>query len=298
MAENTNFDLAEYNAFGPWAYEISDKYPLPRLFAPYFAADDNSVLKIKIPREIERRNASSGMDLYDFVVALYEDSILILERRDDKAEEHRIPLKDFKGVRIYENMLKGGYTIYSAEGAVSFPFNAVSIDLFRKLTNLILEKQQGGNAAGRTYDVSKFPVTETAPESMMLINMLHDIEMKVPGIRVGAVQKSVEAHRKGATRDTIERMLWKEMNPEALHLYTDQYLVILENGVFPNHVGMQDYGYTQTIIPLNRISDVKVETSNDYSLMEECVLSLGSSQVVYHFDVDNEEVAEFYNALK
>ena len=40
MAGNTNLDLAEYNAFGPWAYEISDKYPLPRLFAPYFTADD------------------------------------------------------------------------------------------------------------------------------------------------------------------------------------------------------------------------------------------------------------------
>ena len=63
MAENVNLDIAEYNAFGPWAYEISDKYPLPRLFAPYFAADDNAVLKIKIPREIERRNASPGMDL-------------------------------------------------------------------------------------------------------------------------------------------------------------------------------------------------------------------------------------------
>ena len=70
MAENVNLDIAEYNAFGPWAYEISDKYPLPRLFAPYFAADDNAVLKINIPRETERRNASPGMDLYDYVVAL------------------------------------------------------------------------------------------------------------------------------------------------------------------------------------------------------------------------------------
>ena len=238
------------------------------------------------------------MDLYDFVIALYEDSILILERRDDKAEEHRIPLKDFKGVRIYENMLKGGYTIYSAEGAVSFPFNAVSIDLFRKLTNLILEKQQGGNAAGRTYDVSKFPVTETAPESMMLINMLHDIEMKVPGIRVGAVQKSADVHRKGATQNMIERMLWGEMNPEALHLYTDQYLIVFENGVFPNRVGMQEFGYTQTIIPLDQIDGIEVAHSEEYSLLEESRLTLGQDRIAYHFEIDNEEVARFYNALK
>ena len=273
MAENVNLDIAEYNAFGPWAYEISDKYPLPRLFAPYFAADDNAVLKIKIPREIERRNASPGMDLYDYVVALYEDSLLVLERRDDKAVEHRINLKDFKGIRIYENMLKGGYTIYSAEEAISFPFNAVSIDLFQKLTNLVLEKAKGMDVAGSTVQVSSLPVTDTVPESMLLTNMLHDIQMKV-------------------------RLLWKEMNPEALHTYTDQYLVVLENGVFPNRVAMQEFGYTQTIIPFNRISGLEVVTSEEYSLMQECVISLGSSKVVYHFDVYNEEVAEFYNAFK
>ena len=50
MAENTNFDVAEYNAFGPWAYEISDKYPLPRLFAPYFA-EGASIVNISSSRD-------------------------------------------------------------------------------------------------------------------------------------------------------------------------------------------------------------------------------------------------------
>ena len=298
MAENVNLDLAEYNAFGPWAYEISDKYPVPRLFVPYFESNDDAIMKIKIPREIERRNANPGMDLYDYVVALYEDSLLVLERRDDKAVEHRINLKDFKGIRIYENMLKGGYTIYSAEEAISFPFNAVSIDLFQKLTNLVLEKAKGMDVAGSTVQVSSLPVTDTVPESMLLTNMLHDIQMKVPDLRVGAVQKSVDVHRKGATRDIIERLLWKEMNPEALHTYTDQYLVVLENGVFPNRVAMQEFGYTQTIIPLNCIDGVEVAASADYSLLEECILSMGTNKVTYHFDIDNEEVAAFYNALK
>ena len=54
MAGNVNLDLAEYTAFGPWAYEISEKYPLPRLFASYFTAEDGALMKIKIPREIER----------------------------------------------------------------------------------------------------------------------------------------------------------------------------------------------------------------------------------------------------
>ena len=293
MAGNTNLDLAEYNAFGPWAYEISEKNPLPRLFAPYFTADDKAVIKIKIPREIERRNGKPGMDLYDYVVALYEDRILILKREDGTVLEKQIPLKEFKGVRIYQNLLKGGYTIFSARGSISFPFNSVSLDLFRKLTNLVLERVKS-----QVRDISSLPVTETAPESMLLINMLHDTEMKLPDIRVGAVQKSADVHRKGATQNMIERMLWGEMNPEALHLYTDQYLIVFENGVFPNHVGMQDFGYTQTIIPLDRIDGIEVAHSEEYSLLEESRLTLGQDRIAYHFEIDNEEVAEFYNALK
>ena len=293
MAGNVNLDLAEYNAFGPWAYEISDKYPLPPLFAPYFTADDKAVIKIKIPREIERRNAKPGMDLYDYVVALYEDRLLVLKREDGTVLEKQIPLKEFKGVRIYQNLLKGGYTIFSARGSISFPFNSVSLDLFQKLTNLSLERVK---PQGR--DISNLPVTETAPESMLLINMLHDVEMKLPDVRAGAVQKSADVHRKGATQNIIERMLWGEMNPEALHLYTDRYLIVLENGVFPNHVGMQEFGYTQTIIPLSCIDGIEVAHSEEYSLLEEARLTLGPDRVAYHYEIDNEEVATFYNALK
>ncbi len=293
MAGNTNLDLAEYNAFGPWAYEISDKYPLPRLFAPYFTADDKAVIKIKIPREIERRNSEPGMDLYDYVVALYEDRLLVLKREDGTVLEKQIPLNEFKGVRIYQNMLKGGYTIFSARGSISFPFNSVSVDLFQRLTNLTLErvKSQG-------KDISSLPVTDTVPQSMLLFNMLHDVQMKIHDIRIGAVQKSADVHRKGATQNMIERMLWKEMNPEALHLYTDQYLIVFENGVFPNHIGMQEFGYTQTIIPLDRIDGIEVAHSEEYSLLEESRLTLGSDRIAYHFEIDNEEVSAFYNALK
>ncbi|MEE1162841.1 MAG: hypothetical protein UHU21_04015 [Lachnospiraceae bacterium] len=252
-----------------------------------------AVIKIKIPREIERRNGKPGMDLYDYVVALYEDRILILKREDGTVLEKQIPLKEFKGVRIYQNLLKGGYTIFSARGSISFPFKSVSLDLFRKLTNLVLERVKS-----QVRDISSLPVTETAPESMLLINMLHDTEMKLPDIRVGAVQKSADVHRKGATQNMIERMLWGEMNPEALHLYTDQYLIVFENGVFPNHVGMQDFGYTQTIIPLDRIDGIEVAHSEEYSLLEESRLTLGQDRIAYHFEIDNEEVSAFYNELK
>ena len=64
------------------------------------------------------------MDLYDYVVALYEDRLLVLKREDGTVLEKQIPLKELKGVRIYQNLLKGGYTIFSARGSI---FTQISI---------------------------------------------------------------------------------------------------------------------------------------------------------------------------
>jgi hypothetical protein len=38
--------------------------------------------------------------------------------------------------------------------------------------------------------------------------------------------------------------------------------------------------------------------SEEYSLLEESRLSLGQDRIAYHFEIDNEEVSAFYNALK
>ena len=298
MANNVNIELEEYNAFGPWAYEISERYPLPRLFAPFFTDDDNAVIKIKVPREIDRRNAEPGMNFYDYVIALYEDRLLILERRDESVKEYSVALKDIMGVRIYKNMLMGGYTIYSGEGAVSFPFNAVSLDLFRKFTNLLLEKVKSKDTAGSKYDTASLPVSDTNVHSTLLNNMLHDLQMEMPDIRLGAVQKGEDVQHKAGTQTMLERLLWKEMNPEALHLYTDEYLIILENGIFPNRIGIEDFGHTQTIIPLNRIGGIEIIDAEGYEMLKECILSVGPNKISYHFGANNTEMTVFYNALK
>ena len=296
MAENVNPTISEYDAFGPWAYEIDDANPLPPLFVPCFASNDDAILKIKIPRDIDRRNAVPGMNLYDFVIALYEDKLRVLERQDDKVNEHQITAKEFRGIRFYENLLKGGCTIFSAGGAVSFPYNTVSGEMIRKFADLVIGKLQE-ESEGSAYDTSSLPETKAKPEAMLLNNLLHDLQMKTPDISVGALQKSIDVFRNDSAQSRIERLLWKETNPEAIHLYTKKELVILENGSFPNRAGLQELGYTCTILPINQIGSIEITDSREYASLKECVLSLGSNRIIYHFGADNKEVAAFYNAV-
>ncbi len=285
----------EFSTFGPWVYEIKESYPLPRLFAPFFDKDDQAIMKIKIPRDIDRRNAKPGMNLYDYVIALYRDQLRILERSEnDSVTDHLIDAADFMGIRIYKNMLRAACTIYTVNGSFSFSFNSASMDLIWKTANLILASME----RNRPVDVSSLPVTEAQPKTMLLQNMLHDIKKEREDIAVGAVQEGMEVYPREDTAVKIERMLWKELNPEAVHLFTPKELIVLENGFFPNRAGMPDFGFTYTIMPLNKLTAVNLSRSKVYSLLMECTIYLGPNQLTYHYGVDNEEVGEFYTALK
>ena len=285
----------EFSTFGPWVYEINESYPLPRLFAPFFDKDDQAIMKIKIPRDIDRRNAKPGMNLYDYVIALYRDQLRILERSEnDSVTDHLIDAADFMGIRIYKNMLRAACTLYTVNGSFSFSFNSASMDLIWKTANLILASME----RNRPVDVSSLPVTEAQPKTMLLQNMLHDIRKEREDIAVGAVQEGMEVYPREDTAVKIERMLWKELNPEAIHLFTPKELIVLENGFFPNRAGMPDFGFTYTIMPLNKLTAVNLSHSKVYSLLMECTIYLGPNQLTYHYGVDNEEVGDFYTALK
>ena len=163
-----------------------------------------------------------------------------------------------------------------------------------KTANLILSSME----KNRPIDISSLPVTDSVPKTMLLQNMLQDIRREREDIAVGAVQDGMEVYPREDTAVKIERMLWKELNPEAIHLFTPKELIVLENGFFPNRAGMPDFGFTYTIMPLNKLTAVNLSRSNVYSLLMECTIYLGPNQLTYHYGVDNEEVGDFYTALK
>ena len=87
MGQADKFIVSEYDAFGPWIYKITEKNPMPALFFPYYKENNNYLMLIKIPRDIERRKAKPDMDLYDYVIGMYEEYGYILKRNGKEVEE-------------------------------------------------------------------------------------------------------------------------------------------------------------------------------------------------------------------
>ena len=61
--------ISEYDAFGPWIYEVHNVDELPRLYQNAGIDPTTCSLVLKIPRNIERRDATPDMHLYDHLVS-------------------------------------------------------------------------------------------------------------------------------------------------------------------------------------------------------------------------------------
>ncbi len=138
----------EYDAFGPWIYRLGGMHTMPPLFLPWEEETEGALLRIKIPRNIERRDASPDMNLYDRVISLFPDRILILERvergREERPGRREIPLDGITCLRRTSCLLSGNLSLMTRTESVDIPFNSVSEEIIGEAVKIIRQHMPGG----------------------------------------------------------------------------------------------------------------------------------------------------------
>lgn len=126
-------DAVEFQKFGPWIDRVRGPHDLPRLFRDHPIDFTGAPLVLKVPRDIARRNAHAGMDLYDHVVAVGPEQLTILSRRvagspragvhdaghDDGADGYDVrvvPYHLLAAVHDVVSLLRGALTVRTVDG--------------------------------------------------------------------------------------------------------------------------------------------------------------------------------------
>ena len=130
----------EYDAFGPWIFEINDEYTIPPLFVNDYREQDTPLMLIKIPRKIDRVDATPDMNLYDYVIGAFASYLYILKRIDDSVEEKRVPYTSVIAIKNTISMLAGQALLYLGDEIVTIDYNSVSEPIIMKLINIIRDK--------------------------------------------------------------------------------------------------------------------------------------------------------------
>lgn len=280
--------ISEYDAFGPWIYEIDEEHPAPRLFVPHIPAETPLML-FKIPRNIERRVATPDMDLYDYVAGAYPDRVLILSRRENRVEKEEVVWDEVESLRVRRHLLAGLLTFYTKNGQTDLPFNAVSMDIIRRFTALVRCKCL-------TDSTRRLPDTVQAQQrplslNPLFTNLLRDLKDEGETPLLCACQPEADCPAPG--QGLLGRFHHEKL-PATLHVLTPEELLVLQQEAAPGKREKGKFIYYWHYIPLAGIRTVQTE-QGEYR--QTCTVSLAHHDFPFRTERTDRDVAALYQTL-
>ncbi len=285
----------EYNSFGPWIYEVNDDYPMPPLFLPYYKEDMNYLMLVKIPRNIERRDAKPGMDMYDYVIGLYGDYIYILKRAEKLVEEFKVFYKDVECINNSIDLLLGSLSIKLRDNEIIIPYNTVSENVIVHLIKIIRDRytKMEYNIAVNTF------IEEDIKVDDLYVNLLNRIKNMEQRVKIGTVQSSVLV--KLSQHASLWQRVWGSLVGEkllnTLHLLNDKELIVITRGKQFKKFYENILSYTFLYIPIEKLNSIKFENYERYNNLQKLKLELTNSSFEFYYEESNKEFIDFYNNI-
>jgi hypothetical protein len=283
---------AEYNAFGPWILEVTEEYPVPPLFLPYYKENKSCLMLIKIPRNIDRRDAKPGMDLYDYVICMYETYGYILKRQGKEVEEIKFDYDQVESLENFKDLLLGILTIHLNNSRIIIPYNVVSQEIIDQLIKIIRDRY-----TNKKYEkiesinrIEYSEVTETLYE-----NIINKMNLQGDILYIMAFQPSVKITKN--TRQLYQKLLEfirSNLLLSTLHLSDDRELLVISRGKPIRHLREAVYSYCITYIPIERINNVKFDKYEKYNNLLIVYISIHEHTFKFYFDERNGNLKDFY----
>lgn len=250
--------ISEYDAFGPWIYDVTEKHPLPPQFEDHVEKQDYEIL-IKIPRDIERRKANPDMPLYNYVIGCFKETLYIYERNALEIRKYLIKSDKICAIKDLRDMLLGRYQLFTHNKVISFEYNTVSADMVTKLTNWIRSKFS-------TPIINKpLPVIEDHDVSKIdpiYSNLFHTMQRNDDSLKIIAMQPKIKLSH--ASSNVFKRIYNSVLNSHlesSLYLQSKNDVIFLQRGHAFTRLGFSDYSNTFTFIPLTSITNVVLGSS-------------------------------------
>jgi hypothetical protein len=145
-------DLREYDAFGPWVYEINAERDAPKRFRAACASHYDARFLLKVPRNVERRDVRPGMDLYDAVLAVHDHGASLMRLTDERVVTQDLVWGEVAALESYKDLLYSRLTLMLRDGgAFALEYSSVSSALMRKVTDFVRSQWTRDREAPRAF---------------------------------------------------------------------------------------------------------------------------------------------------
>jgi hypothetical protein len=280
----------EAERFGPWVVELSDEDLPPRLFAPYLPAGDRPLLAVKIPRRIDQRRARPGMDLYDYVVVIHEEEMVVLRRVDTAVHVERWSITDLQELRVSRALLRGNLRLGLPGRRYDLPYNTISDALMRRIVDHLRARYR---PAGGDRPANQEPLVPDGMLSFCFTNLCADERRRRSPSCLVAAQGTTPVRSRSRSRPwhLIHRVVDKRLL-EALHFSDGVELKILTRGAPFAYRWQPVYGVETTFIPIGNVvaADWHADLGDGATVLD---LRTASGQSSFVFADDNDSVGPY-----
>lgn len=253
MTRSADPEAREYAEFGPWVTEVRHPDEVPRLFRSAGIDPREQRLVVKVPRDIERRNAGPAMHLYDYLVVLGFGELTVLQRSGAHYETRSIPIEKIAAVQDSVRLLDGRLTVHGLDGSgVEVAYNGSATDTVRKLVDLIREAYAPPSPAKAA--LPEEPVPALGRGDAGLVTEVRRLMRAEPQLRVLYAGSGFTVTPASA----VERF-YRRLRPLALHplvaLHDDREIQVIHRRDWCTPVG-EEISRARTLVPRSRITQV------------------------------------------
>lgn len=261
------FIMTEEYSFGPWILKISEKYPTPKLFEPYFDRNSNSLLAVKIPRDLERQQIKGIEDLYDYVIAIYEDYIQIFKRAGKEVEQMKVLYSEIECVENFVDLLDGRFTLYLRDKKIEIKYNSVSEDIIQEILYLIRKKY------AKEWEYKAMEENLSLDDKNQNARRMDDVyrtlfnQLKQEGSTPDIIAMQPNYRMRNTSTNKVKQVFQMILNKKflsSMHLLNRKELIIVSRGKILKNFREAVYSYSYIFIPLENIQEVVKESISEY----------------------------------
>ncbi|MBN2525702.1 MAG: hypothetical protein JXR76_04850 [Deltaproteobacteria bacterium] len=275
--------ISEYDAFGPWVYEIDDKHPVPKEFQAHINLSSKAKLMLKIPVNQERRKMRPDMVLYDQIVCAYDNHLDFYRYVNDEVVVIQVAYVVIEAIEMNTSLLQGTVRFHTEVGNFEFCYNTVSDDLIFKLINIIRDKIP--------TPIKKLPLAVRTTEDDLTFftkgiwNRIKKQDNKINIIAYQPETKLRYAHRNIFVK-AIGRIFATRL-PDALFLYNFRDLVVISRAGKICYSQDNCYDYSFSFFPIERICSIERKSLGKYANITQLSIQTGHNSISFYIDKNN-----------
>ncbi|MBB4292673.1 hypothetical protein GGE16_004752 [Rhizobium leguminosarum] len=266
-------DRQEYDAFGPWVYQITKESEMPSRFRFAYARHHDARFILKIPVHADRRVMRPGMDLYLAVLAIDENGVSIYRLVENRIVFDECSWDGVAAVRNGSDLLQGTFSLLLTSGSeIKLAFNNVSKRLMEDASDFVRSRCASPVQTPRLpATVPSIAITDNFFRSMFLI-----AQGRCP-------TPIAAAHFEPPGSRCLDRDGRRRMTTGLLLLLAPDELIIISRDQ-PTRRYLQDsYSALTTCVPLARIAGYdfrEATTGGTRPRFHELLLRLGAQDLL------------------